>query len=136
MRKKTNAEKGPSRDEYPLWGWLGNRRYYGVCRYPAWLYHSEACMAGVGNDVVPLKGDFIDQPIRVTESQAHFEREVRYESYALPHSFRGNSLERSLYSAMAHENTRMLKKFFEHFVAERRIEHSKCLRCFQEKIFL
>ncbi|KAL2733634.1 hypothetical protein V1477_014068 [Vespula maculifrons] len=115
MRKKTNAEKGPSRDEYPLWGWLGNRRYYGV---------------------VPLKGDFIDQPIRVTESQAHFEREVRYESYALPHSFRGNSLERSLYSAKAHENTRMLKKFFEHFVAERRTEHSKCLRRFQEKIFL
>nr|KAF7435584.1 hypothetical protein H0235_003775 [Vespula pensylvanica] len=86
--------------------------------------------------VVPLKGDFIDQPIRVTESQTHFEREVRYESYALPHSFRGNSLERSLYSAKAHENTRMLKKFFEHFVAERRTEHSKCLRCFQEKIFL
>lgn len=54
MRKKTNAEKGPSRDEYPLWGWLGNRRYYGVCRYPAWLYHSEACMAGVGNDVTRL----------------------------------------------------------------------------------
>lgn len=37
-----------------VWGWPGNRQYYGVCQYPGRCYHSEACMAGVGNDVTHL----------------------------------------------------------------------------------
>lgn len=38
-----------------VWGWLGNRQYYmSVCQYPGRCYHSEACMAGVGNDVMYL----------------------------------------------------------------------------------
>lgn len=39
---------------YPVWGELDSRRWYGVCQYHARCYHSEACMAGVGNDVTHL----------------------------------------------------------------------------------
>lgn len=34
----------------------GRRRWYGVCQYHVQRYHSEACMAGVGNDVTQYLG--------------------------------------------------------------------------------